>query len=97
MKAGLRSIPLPAGVVRLREREGWPLLTVETEANGDSKSTNERGWLIGLFVPIQEIFFCLSCSSRSSTKYCFPHRTLFQLICRAGSPVSYCVSLIRLM
>ncbi len=24
-------------------REGWPLLTVETEANGDSKSTNEKG------------------------------------------------------
>ncbi len=23
-------------------REGWPLLTVETEVNGDSKSTNER-------------------------------------------------------
>ncbi len=21
----------------------WPLLTVETEVNGDSKSTNERG------------------------------------------------------
>jgi hypothetical protein len=24
-------------------REGWPLLTGETEANGDSKSTHERG------------------------------------------------------
>jgi hypothetical protein len=24
-------------------REGWPLLTVESEVNGDSKSTNERG------------------------------------------------------
>ena len=24
-------------------REGWPLLTVETEVNRDSKSTNERG------------------------------------------------------
>jgi hypothetical protein len=24
-------------------REGWPLLTVETEVNGDSESTNERG------------------------------------------------------
>ncbi len=23
-------------------REGWPLLTVETEVNGDSKSANER-------------------------------------------------------
>ncbi len=30
-------------------REGWPLLTVETGVNGDSKSTNERGpsfWLV---------------------------------------------------
>ncbi len=24
-------------------REGWPLLTIETEATGDSWSTNERG------------------------------------------------------
>ena len=24
-------------------REGWPLLTVETQVNGDSKRTNERG------------------------------------------------------
>ncbi len=24
-------------------RAGWPLLTVEIEVNGDSKSTNERG------------------------------------------------------
>jgi hypothetical protein len=29
--------------IRTREtREGWPLLTVESEANGDSKSTSER-------------------------------------------------------
>jgi len=29
-------------------REGWPLLIVETELNGDSKSTNERGpYLVG--------------------------------------------------
>ena len=41
-------------------REGWPQLTVETEVNGDSKSTNERGsflgWFVGLVVPVQEIF-----------------------------------------
>ncbi len=47
--------------MRVREtRDGWPLLTVETEVNGDSKSTNERGpyfgWFVGLVVPIQEIF-----------------------------------------
>jgi hypothetical protein len=35
--------------------EGWPLLTVETEVNGDSKSTNERGpslgWFVGFVLP----------------------------------------------
>ncbi len=31
-------------------REGWLLLTVETEVNGSSKSTNERGpSLVGSF------------------------------------------------
>ncbi len=38
---------------------GWPLLTVETEVNGDSKSTNERAllWLFfGLIMPVQEAF-----------------------------------------
>jgi hypothetical protein len=31
------------GIDKDREtREGWPLLTVETELNGDSKRTNER-------------------------------------------------------
>ncbi len=28
-------------------REGWPLLTVETEKNGDAKRTNERGCAAG--------------------------------------------------
>ncbi len=31
------------GVKTRENREGRPLLTVETEVNGDSKSTNERG------------------------------------------------------
>ncbi len=33
---------------RRAAREGWPLLTLETEPNGDSKSTNERSppWLV---------------------------------------------------
>ncbi len=35
------------GTIR-ETREGWPLLTVETEVNGDSKSTNEKGpFLVG--------------------------------------------------
>jgi hypothetical protein len=48
-------------LVQSREtREGWPLLTVETDVNGDSKSTNEKrsilGWFVGLVVPVREIF-----------------------------------------
>ncbi len=40
-------------------REGWPLLTVETEVTGES--SNERGpywlgWFVGPVVPVQEIF-----------------------------------------
>jgi hypothetical protein len=41
-------------------RERWPLLTVEAEVNGDSKSTNERGpslvGSLGVAVTVQEIF-----------------------------------------
>jgi hypothetical protein len=41
-------------------REGWPLLTVENEVNGDSKSTNERGsflgWFARLVLPVQMVF-----------------------------------------
>jgi hypothetical protein len=39
-------------------REGWPLMTVDTEANGDSGSTKGSflGWFVGLVVPVQEIF-----------------------------------------
>ncbi len=44
-----------------KAREEWPLLTVETEVKGSSKSTNERGpsflgWFVGLVVLVQEIF-----------------------------------------
>ena len=37
-------------------REGWPLLTVDTDVNEDSKNTNERGWFVGLVVLVQENF-----------------------------------------
>jgi hypothetical protein len=44
----------------LETRDGWSLLTVETKANEDSKSTNESGPSLvgsfGLSVPVQEIF-----------------------------------------
>ncbi len=69
-------------------REGWPLLTVETKENGDSKSTDERGpslvGLLGLLRWTRD--FCPSVP--------FPLRSLFQFICphrpdsHAGSPVS---------
>jgi hypothetical protein len=35
--------PIPGIVLRRETGEGWPLMTVETEANGDLWSTNERG------------------------------------------------------
>ncbi len=41
-------------------REGWPLLTVETEAKGALWKANEGGpslaGFVGLVVPLQEIF-----------------------------------------
>jgi hypothetical protein len=56
-------------------REGWPMLTVETEANGNSRSS----WLVhGLVVPVQEIFSGLGCSS-CPVQNIFFRLTLFQL------------------
>jgi hypothetical protein len=61
------------------------MLTVETEMNGDSKSTNERGpfwgWFVGLVVLVQEIFY-LSWLLWSAhyKKNVFPFRTLFQFL-----------------
>ncbi len=51
-------------------REGWPLLTVETEVNGDSKRTNEKwsclGWFVKLVSPVQNSFVLPCCSSQPS-------------------------------
>ncbi len=77
-------------------REGWPLLpllAVETDVNGDLKSTNERG------PTLVEILFGLGCSSRSSRKYFFSSPCTISIFLplspsklgtgrRAGSPVS---------
>ncbi len=53
-------------------REGWILLTVETEVNGDSKRTNERGPLLvgslGLSCRYKRYLFCLGCSSWPNSK-----------------------------
>ncbi len=66
-------------------RKGWPLLTVETEVNGDSKSTNERGSSLDgslcLSCQYQRFLFCLDRCSLPSTKYFFTHSTQFQLLC----------------
>ncbi len=64
------------GSLWLRDyREGWPLLTVESEVNGDSKSTNESGpslvGSLGLSCWYMRLLSCLDCSSRSGTKYFF--------------------------
>jgi hypothetical protein len=46
----LAAVPIENFPVLARETgEWWPLLTVETEMNGDSRSKNERGpSLVGL-------------------------------------------------
>jgi len=55
----LRYCPI---IVVIREtRKGWPLLTIETEANGDLLKYKWRlsflGWFARLVVPVWEIFF----------------------------------------
>jgi hypothetical protein len=73
------------GSVNSATERGWPLLTVETEVNGDSKRTHERAPFLvgslGLLWPVQE-FFCsaLFALNRPSTKKILPHRTLFQCL-----------------
>jgi hypothetical protein len=67
-----------------KTKEGWPLLTVETEVNGDSKSINERVpsllGSLGLSEQYKRFFVCLGCSSQPCTKYLFPQCTLFQFL-----------------
>ncbi len=79
--------PPPLIYVSPREtREGWPLPTVETEANGDSMSTYETcpssyGSLRSL-CRYKRFLSCLGCSSRFSTKYFFSqYTTVYQFIC----------------
>jgi hypothetical protein len=63
--------------------DGWPLLTAETEVNGDSKGTNERGptlvGSLGLSCRYKIFLFSLDCSSCPSTNI-FPQPTLFQFL-----------------
>jgi hypothetical protein len=76
-------INLPSQQTR-ENREGWPLLTLETETNGNTKSTNERvpslvGSLGSSYNRYKSLLSCLGFSSWPSTKYFFPCHTLFQL------------------
>ena len=61
---------LNRGLIARETKDGCAILTVETEVNGDSKSTNERGpslvgslgldiclALVALVGPVQNIFF----------------------------------------
>ncbi len=76
--------------VSIREiREGWLLLTVETEVNGDTKSANERGPSLvgfgGFVVPVKETP-ALGRSGQASTKYftLFPFMCLLRPVTWAG-------------
>ncbi len=63
-------------------REGWSLLTVETEVNGDSKSTIERGpslvGSLGSSCRYKRLFILPWLLWSAQKKYFFPYRTLFQ-------------------
>ncbi len=83
-------------------------MTIETEVNGDSKSSNERGpSLVNRWAcHARTIDFCSALAAEVGPEYkiFFPHRTLFHFFCphrpaswtgsRAGSPVSLYVSLV---
>ncbi len=57
-------------------REEWPLLTVETEVNGDSKTTNERGpFLVG--AGTRDFCSALAALVGPVKKNYIPHFTLF--------------------
>ncbi len=69
--------------VQLREtREGWPLLTFETDKNWDSKSTNS--WFIGRVVLVlgtRDFCPALAALVNPVQNIFFVYRILFQFIC----------------
>ncbi len=93
-----------------RLESGDPCWLLKLRVYRDSKSTNARGpsllWYGGLLLSCRykKFFFCLGWFYRPSTKYFFPHRTLFKFLChhrpeswagsRTGPPVSYYVYLL---
>jgi hypothetical protein len=82
---------------------------VETEANGEILSANERGpslvGSLGSSCRYKRLLSCLGCSGQPSIKIFFLYRTKFEFVCphhpatwassRAGPPVFECVSPFR--
>jgi len=66
-----------------RASEGWPLLNVETEANGVSWNKNERGpslvGSLGSSCWYNRFLSCLGCSSQPSTNVIFLTERFFTL------------------
>jgi hypothetical protein len=61
-----------------RDKEGWPLLTFETEVNGVQMKGVLLGWFISLVVPVQEIFVLSWLLQLAQYKiFYFLHRTLY--------------------
>ncbi len=97
---------LKSTFLRCWRKEGWPLLTVETEADRDSWSTHERGPFLGWFVgSVQWIFVLPRLLWSPQYKILFSHHKLFHFFwfprpatwaqwagSRAGSPVSVLTS-----
>jgi hypothetical protein len=96
--------PAPVRSCPERPERGWtvPPQTVETEANGESWRTYERGpWLVRLACSSRyntcRFLSCLGCSSQPRTKYYFTHCTLFHFISpRVGQQHGQAVVLDRL-
>jgi hypothetical protein len=82
MKSKKRGI---SGLSR-ENREGWPLLTVETGANGDL-STNERGpsfvSSLGSSWRCTRDFYPALADPVRPVKNIFPHHTLIHFMCSA--------------
>ncbi len=88
----------PAVLLERLER-GGPCRLLKLRQMGTQRVQNERGPLFCSSCQYKRFLCCFGCPSRPSTKYFFPHRTQFQLICphcsaswegsRKGSPVSY--------
>ncbi len=74
----LRPRPTPKIIIR-ETRDGWPLLTVETDAKWGFKDYKWKGSVLGWF---KRFLFGLGCSSRLSTKYFFfTVHYVFQFLC----------------